>query len=49
MNRDRPAQKKWSRRLRGILKLLNSALSGADTVGTLQAVRFLFLDNDTQW
>ncbi|MEU9413475.1 hypothetical protein AB0E08_48380 [Streptomyces sp. NPDC048281] len=35
-------------RMRAFLKLLNGNFSGADRVGTLHNMRFVFLDNDTK-
>lgn len=35
-------------RLRAFLKLLNGNLAGADQVGTVHDMRFVFLDNDTR-
>src|SRR3954471_2077505 len=35
-------------RLRAFLKLLNGNLAGADKVGTVHDMRFVFLDNDTR-
>ena len=35
-------------RLRGFLRLLGGNLSGADKVGTVHDMRFVFLDNDTR-
>ena len=35
-------------RLRAFLKLLNGNLAGADKVGTVHDMRFVFLDNDTK-
>jgi len=41
-----PLKKGGADRLRGILKLLNDDFSGADKVGTLHAMRFLFLHKE---
>jgi hypothetical protein len=37
-----------AKRLRAFLKLLNGNLAGADKVGTVHDMRFVFLDNDTR-
>ena len=37
-----------ARRLRAFLELLNGNFDGADKVGTLHDMRFVFLDNDTK-
>jgi hypothetical protein len=37
-----------ARRLRAFLRLLNGNFDGADKVGTLHDMRFVFLDNDTK-
>jgi hypothetical protein len=37
-----------AQRLRAFLKLLNGNLDGADKVGTVHDMRFVFLDNDTR-
>ena len=37
-----------AKRLRGLLQLLNGDFSGADLVGTVHNMRFVFLDNDTK-
>lgn len=43
-----PFAKGGARRLRGILKLLNGNFQGAEKVGTVHDMRFVFLDNDTK-
>jgi len=35
-------------RLRGLLKMVDGTLQGADKVGTVRDMRFVFLDNDTK-
>jgi len=37
-----------AKRLRGLLKLLNGTFRGAEKVGTVHDMRFVFLDNDTK-
>ena len=37
-----------AQRLRGFLRLLNGNFDGADRVGTVHDMRFVFLDNDTK-
>ena len=37
-----------ARRLRGLLRVLNGNFDGADKVGTVHDMRFVFLDNDTK-
>src|SRR6185369_3003616 len=37
-----------AKRLRGLLELLEGNFKGADAVGTLHDMRFVFLDNDTK-
>ena len=37
-----------AKRLRGLLQLLEGNFKGADAVGTLHDMRFVFLDNDTR-
>jgi len=37
-----------AKRLRGLLQLLEGNFKGADAVGTLHDMRFVFLDNDTK-
>ena len=37
-----------AKRLRGLLQLLEGNIKGADAVGTLHDMRFVFLDNDTK-
>ena len=37
-----------AKRLRGLLELLEGNFKGADAVGTLHDMRFIFLDNDTK-
>jgi len=37
-----------AQRLRAFLQLLNGNLAGADKVGTVHDMRFVFLDNDTK-
>jgi hypothetical protein len=43
-----PIAKGGAKRLRGLLELLEGNFRGADRVGTLHDMRFVFLDNDTQ-
>src|SRR5215813_3352911 len=37
-----------AKRLRGLLQLMGGNFKGADAVGTLHDMRFVFLDNDTK-
>ena len=37
-----------AKRLRGLLQLLGGNFQGADRVGTVHDMRFVFLDNDTK-
>ena len=37
-----------AKRLRGLLKVLGGSFAGADLVGTVHDMRFVFLDNDTK-
>src|SRR5262249_37072062 len=37
-----------AKRLRGLLQLMGGNFKGADAVGTLHDLRFVFLDNDTK-
>jgi hypothetical protein len=37
-----------AKRLRGLLQLLEGNFQGADRVGTVHDMRFVFLDNDTK-
>ena len=43
-----PIAKGGAKRLRGLLQLLEGNFKGADRVGTLHDMRFVFLDNDTK-
>jgi hypothetical protein len=43
-----PFAKGGAKRLRGLLQLLEGNFRGADVVGTLHDMRFVFLDNDTK-
>jgi hypothetical protein len=43
-----PLAKGAAKRLRGLLQLLEGNFRGADLVGTLHDMRFVFLDNDTK-
>jgi len=43
-----PIAKGGAKRLRGLLQLLEGNFRGADKVGTLHDMRFVFLDNDTK-
>lgn len=43
-----PFTKGGAQRLRGILKLLNGNFRGAEKVGTVHDMRFVFLDKDTK-
>ena len=43
-----PFAKGGAKRLRGLLKLLDGTFQGADKVGTVHDMRFVFLDNDTK-
>jgi hypothetical protein len=43
-----PFVKGGATRLRGLLQLLEGNFQGADTVGTVDDMRFVFLDNDTK-
>lgn len=43
-----PIAKGGAKRLRGLLQLLEGNFRGADRVGTLHDMRFVFLDNDTR-
>jgi hypothetical protein len=43
-----PFVKGGAPRLRGLLQLLEGNFQGADTVGTVHDMRFVFLDNDTK-
>lgn len=43
-----PIAKDGAKRLRGLLDLLEGNFRGADIVGTLNDMRFVFLDNDTR-
>jgi hypothetical protein len=43
-----PFAKGGAKRLRGLLKLLDGTFQGADEVGTVHDMRFVFLDNDTE-
>ena len=43
-----PIAEGGAKRLRGLLQLLEGNFKGADVVGTLHDMRFVFLDNDTK-
>jgi len=43
-----PIAKGGAKRLRGVLQALEGNFKGADRVGTLHDMRFVFLDNDTK-
>src|ERR1043165_7954513 len=43
-----PFAKGGARRLRALLQLLQGHFQGADAVGTVHDMRFVFLDNDTK-
>src|SRR4029453_16550215 len=43
-----PFAKGGAKRLRGLLQLLDGNFQGADAVGTVHNMRFVFLDNDTK-
>ena len=43
-----PFAKGGAKRLRGLLQLLEGNFQGADAVGTVHDMRFVFLDNDTK-
>ena len=43
-----PFAKGGAKRLRGLLQLLEGNFQGADEVGTVHDMRFVFLDNDTK-
>ena len=43
-----PFSKGGAQRLRGLLQLLEGNFQGADAVGTVHDMRFVFLDNDTK-
>jgi hypothetical protein len=43
-----PIAKGGAKRLRGLLELLEGNFRGADRVGTLHDMRFVFMDNDTK-
>jgi len=43
-----PIAEGGAKRLRGLLDLLDGNFKGADVVGTLHDMRFVFLDNDTR-
>jgi len=43
-----PFAKGGARRLRGLLQLLEGNFQGADAVGSVHDMRFVFLDNDTK-
>src|SRR5438309_9024924 len=43
-----PIAEGGAKRLRGLLQLLEGNFRGADRVGTLHDMRFVFLDNDTR-
>jgi len=43
-----PIAEGGAKRLRGLLELLEGNFKGADAVGTLHDMRFVFLDNDTK-
>ena len=43
-----PFAKGGAKRLRGLLQLLDGNFQGADAVGTVHDMRFVFLDNDTK-
>ncbi|HKR84915.1 MAG TPA: hypothetical protein VJS37_12110 [Terriglobales bacterium] len=43
-----PVAKGGAKRLRGLLRLLEGNFRGADRVGTLHDMRFVFLDDDTK-
>jgi hypothetical protein len=43
-----PITKGAAKRLRGLLRLLEGSFTGADRVGTVHDMRFVFLDNDTK-
>src|SRR5262245_59639486 len=43
-----PLAEGGAKRLRGLLQLLEGNFKGADAVGTLHDMRFVFLDNDTK-
>ena len=43
-----PLAKGGARRLRGLLQLLEGNFRGADAVGTVHDMRFVFVDNDTK-
>jgi hypothetical protein len=43
-----PFGKGGAKRLRGLLQLLEGKFQGADAVGTVHDMRFVFLDNDTK-
>jgi hypothetical protein len=43
-----PIAEGGAKRLRGLLQLLEGNFKGADAVGTLHDMRFVFLDNDTK-
>ena len=43
-----PFAKGGAKRLRGLLQLLDGNFQGADVVGTVHDMRFVFLDNDTK-
>src|SRR5262245_11648631 len=43
-----PFAKGGAKRLRGMLQLLEGNFRGADQVGTVHDMRFVFLDNDTK-
>ena len=43
-----PFAKGGAKRLRGLLQLLEGNFQGADVVGTVHDMRFVFLDNDTK-
>ena len=43
-----PVDKAGAKRLRGLLRLLEGNFTGADKVGSVHDMRFVFLDNDTK-
>jgi len=43
-----PFAKGGAKRLRGLLRLLGGSFQGAEAVGTVHDMRFVFLDNDTK-
>jgi hypothetical protein len=43
-----PITEAGAKRLRGLLQVLGGKFRGADLVGTLHDMRFVFLDNDTR-